>query len=65
MQIPINEIKRLIKNPNNDVGIMNAVYVTPAQQLRNRADAMEREERDYKIVCEWLHSLESDKTEQL
>lgn len=56
-EIPTREIRRLIKNPNIDVGFANAVYVTPAQQLRNRADAIEQEARDYKIVVEWLDSL--------
>lgn len=61
MEIPIKEIKRLIKNPNNGTGFANAVYVTPAQQLRNRANDIEREEQDYMIVRAWLDSLESDK----
>lgn len=33
--------------------VMNAVYITPAQQLRNAADEIEQKERD---IVE-LHSL--------
>lgn len=38
-------------------GIVNAVYVTPAQRLRNAADEMEAEERDWSLFKELIAKI--------
>ena len=37
--------------------ITNAVYISPAQQLRNQADKIEQKERDYPLLREILGKL--------
>lgn len=51
-------LKRLLqKGLVGASGFTNAVYVTPAQQLRNRANEMEQEERDTPLLREILELL--------
>lgn len=38
-------------------GMMNAVYTTPAQQLRNRADEIEAEEYDNQLFNNLIEKL--------
>lgn len=49
-------VRALNKYPTNPT-IMNAVYISPAQQLRNRANEIEQEERDFPLLKEILAKL--------
>lgn len=37
-------LRGMVRNPNQGAVITNAVYISPAQSLRNSADEMERTE---------------------
>lgn len=60
MDAPLKEIERLIGYcDSSDVQMVQAVYVTPAQQLRNAADRLEQKEKDLEVVWEWLREMKS------
>lgn len=44
--------------------IMNAVYISPAQQLRNEANEIEQKERDTYALREFIQSLKDPQTKQ-
>jgi hypothetical protein len=52
-------IKRLISHADTSPRILNAVYIEPAQQLRNAADALEQQKKDYAAVKAFLDTLSS------
>lgn len=45
---------------SEDFGFINAVYVTPAQQLRNEADAIERKDAFVKKLNETIEALQTE-----
>lgn len=41
----LRQLRSLTRNDNQMACIVNAVYISPAQQLRNSADEIERKEK--------------------
>jgi len=53
----VGALKRmLVKFPMNPT-TMSAIYISPSQALRNRADEMEQEDRDYPQLQSILKKL--------
>lgn len=44
--------------PRHGAYATNAVYISPAQQLRNSANAIEAQERDERLLDELIRKLE-------
>ena len=56
----LKRIRNYLPN-HSGFGTTNAVYITPAQQLRNRADEIEQQGRDEKAFNELISELEGGK----
>ena len=52
----LKRIKSYLPN-NGGAYACNAVYITPAQQLRNSADRIEQQEKDEKLFDELITRL--------
>ena len=46
--------------PMSDGRVANAIYIAPAQRLRNAADDLEQKERDYKEFEQLINDIEKD-----
>lgn len=54
-------LRRLLDKQVRDMSnIVNAVYIAPAAQLRNRANEIEQEERDAPLLREVLELLKAE-----
>lgn len=52
----LRELRKYVSNFNDGAIITNAVYITPAQQLRNSADEMEAKERLLREIDDFLQA---------
>lgn len=56
----LRSLRSMVGNPNQSYGITNAVYIPPAQSLRNQADRIEYEEKLLKEIDIFLELVEAD-----
>lgn len=50
---------------SNEFGITNAIYITPAQQLRNQADELEQKDSFVNELNQTIQILEEEINQQL